>query len=506
MPNHGASPQQPTREIPRLVIGQAQTATGAPRPEGNLLIRGGLVRILAYVGMVVLSVVWTVVLARRLGVAQFGVYTSAMSVATVVATLSDAGMGNFASREYAALHGDSRARLMSDIFGLRVTSGAIGTCLAACFALAAGYRFSLLLGVVAATAAVIPLVAAHTMCLPWTNDLKLGLISGLELVRQVIWGGLLIALALMGAGLFELLASLLAANLVMLAVTVRITRGLDLPRLAIHPRSWPPLLRVAAAFSAATAVGTVYMYTTQIVTSLVASPHQTGLFSVSFRVFAVTATIPTLAASSAIPVLSRAARDDHERLAYVLKRLIELSFAAGIGFALTMATAAGFVVAVLGGPRFHQATGVLEIQALAMIATFGMAPCSYGLLVEGRYRSLMFANGTALVTTGVATLVLAGAFGATGAAVATICGEVTAAVLMYVALLRSRPQSRPDTSVMLRVMLATTGSAPAMFVLDIPSLPRALVVGCLYLLLVVALRALPPEILQALPRLRRQAG
>jgi O-antigen/teichoic acid export membrane protein len=499
-------PAPPTGEIPRLVIGLADNAGESPGSEGNLLIRGGLVRVLAYAAMVVFSVVWTVVLARKLGVARFGVYTSAMSIATVVATLSDGGMGNFASREYAALHGASRARLMRDIFGLRVTSGAIGTILAGCFALAAGYHSSLLLGVVLATAAVVPLVAAHTMCLPWTNQLRLGLISGLELLRQAIWGCLLIALALAGAGLLSLLASLLVANLVMAIVTRRITRGLDMPRLAIHPRAWPPLMRGAAAFSAATAVGTVYLYTTQIVTSLVASAHQTGLFSVSFRVYVVTAMVPTLVASSALPVLSRAARDDHERLAYALKRLIELSFAAGIGLALTMAAAAGFVVLLLGGAKFHQATGVLEIQALAMIATFATGPCSFGLLAEGRYKGLLLANGVALVVTAVATIVLAGQFGARGAAIATICGEVTAAVLMYGALLRSRPESRPDVGVMLRLLLATACSAPLAFVSAISSLPRAAIVGCLYLALVIALRALPPEILQALPRRRRHAG
>ena len=506
MADRVTEPAPPTGEIPRLVIGVSDTPDEFPGSEGNLLIRGGLVRVLAYAAMVIFSVVWTVVLARKLGVARFGVYTSAMSIATVVATLSDGGMGNFASREYAALHGDSRARLMRDIFGLRVTSGAIGTCLAAGFALAAGYHFSLLIGVVAATAAVIPLVAAHTMCLPWTNELRLGLISGLELMRQALWGCLLIGLALAGAGLLWLLVSLLAANLAMALVTWRITRGLDIPGVAIHPRSWPPLMRGAAAFSAATAVGTVYMYTTQIVTSLVANAHQTGLFSVSFRVYVVTAMIPTLVASSALPVLSRAARDDHERLAYALKRLIELSFAAGIGFALTMAAASGFVVLVLGGARFHQATGVLEIQALAMIATFATGPCSFGLLAEGRYKGLLLANGVALVVTAVATVVLAGAFGARGAAVATICGEVTAAVLMYGAMLRSRPESRPDTGVMLRLLLATACCVPLAFIAAIPSLPRAIAVGCLYVVLVIVLRALPPEILESLPRLPRRAG
>nr|WP_256465768.1 oligosaccharide flippase family protein [Conexibacter sp. S30A1] len=485
---------------------------GQNHSERSLLLRGGVARVLAYSGMVLLSVLWTVVLARRLGVARFGVYTSAMSVTSVATTLVDAGMGNYATREYASRHGTERARIMGDIFGLRVTTATFGVLLAAGFAVAAGYQLPILIGVVLATAGIVPLISAQTMWLPLINDLRLTVVSSLELLRQAIWGSLLIGLALAGFGLLPLMASLLVTNLILVVVTLRIARNLDHPRLAIRPRAWPSLIHGAAAFSLATAVGTVYAYTTQIVTSLVSNPEQTGLFSVSFRIFMATAAIPALVASSALPVLSRAAQDDRERVSYVTKRLLEVSVAAGVGIALTMVAGARYFILLLGGRAFQHATGVLEVQALAVIASFTLMPCSFSLLAQGKYRGMLWANGLGLAVTLSSTVALAGAFGAVGAAIATICGETTVATFMVGSLLRAHPDSRPSTSVVLRLLLATACATPVMFLTFIPSLVRAVAFGGLYLVLVLALRILPPEIrhtLSAIPtsvtqRLRHQ--
>lgn len=466
--------------------------------ESQLLLKGGLVRVTAYVAMILFSVAWTAVLTRKLGIARFGIYTSALSVATVLTALADAGMGNFATREYASREGADRARFTAAIFGLRVASATFGIAMGLAFALVAGYPLPVLLGVIAATAAMLPLVASHTMWLPLINDLRFGLIAGLELFRQALWGVLLVVLALTGFGLLPLMASLLAANLALLGVTLWASQSIDRPRLTLHPRAWPALMQEAAAFSAATAVGTIYVYTAQIVTSLVTSPHQTGLFSVSFRVVAATATIPALVSSSALPVLARAARDDLERMRHVTKRLIEISAAGGLGFALAMSAGAGFIVSLLGGTKFEAATGVLQLQALAMVATFTLTPCSFALLGSGQYRSMLWANGIALMVTILATAALADVFGAVGSAMASVCGELTLALLIVGSLLRRQPEARPDGRVMVRLGLAIACAAPIALLPVLPSLPRAAAFSCVYLVLLLALRVLPPEVTASL--------
>ncbi len=194
----------------------------------------------------------------------------------------------------------------------------------------------------------------------------------------------------------------------------------------LRPHHWLALLKLTVSFSLATAVGTIYVYTAQILTSLVASAHQSGLFAASFRVFIVTAGIPGLLVSGALPLLARAARDDRERLAYALQRIFEVSLILGVAAALGIAGGAQFIIHVIAGPRFAGAVPVLRIQGLAMIASFVIAGWGFALISIKRYGGLLAANGAALVVSCALTLTLAATHGARGAALATIGGELHA--------------------------------------------------------------------------------
>jgi O-antigen/teichoic acid export membrane protein len=496
-------PGEPSAQSPGVDVDLAEDMLGINVDSSGQLVSGGLARVVGYALMIALSVLATVVLTRHLGVRLFGQYTTALSLALMLGLVTDAGMWSVASHEYAIRSGEDRNRFMSDLLALRVTLTVIGVVLSAAIAVAAGYDSALVLGTAAASLAVVVLVALHTLSLPLSNELKLGTIAVLEVARQAVWVGALVVLCAIGAALLPLLATAVIANLILLPPTLRATRGMSRVRLAIRPRAWRSLLGVTAIFSLATSVGMAYMYTTQILTSLVASPEQSGLFSVSFRVFVVAAGIPSLVGSAALPLLARAARDDRDRLAYVVKRFLEVSFVGGVGVALVISAGSPFAISLLSGSRFHAAGAVLEIQAFAMIATFVTAPCSFALLSLHEHRKLLVTNGLGLTVSIVATIVLASTDGARGAAIATICGETTIASLMLFALVRHRPQYRPSARFILKMALASICAVPIAVVPAIPSVPRAIAAGTVFLVIILATGALPSEIMEILPFSRR---
>lgn len=512
MPDTIASELPEPYKRPRATVandggGSLPSLTSASSPpqrnEGSQLIRGALTRVIGYAAMVVLSVLATALITRDLGVSRFGQYATVISITLLVVTVTDSGMTNVASREYALLEGGERDRKLSSLLGLRITLTVIGTGLSMAFAVAQHYDTALLLGMLAASAATVPLIILHTLSIPLTNELRLGTLTMLELARQALWSGGLIALSIAGAGAFPLLAALLVANVLIIPPTVRVSRRVARVSLRMRLTGWGDLMRTTFVFSIATAVGTIYLYGTQLVTSVSTDHHQTGLFSLAFRVFLVTTTMPTLVGSAAVPLLSRAGRDDRERLAYVLRRYIETSVAGGIGVALVLSAASGFIVPLVAGSKFHAAIPVATIQCFALIGTFVSSPCSYGLLSLHLYRRLLAANGAALVVMVVSTVVLAHAFGAEGAAIASICGETTVALLMLGGLLQARRDCRPGGPVVAKLVLACACSTPLVLADWLPPLPRAVAVALLYAAILLLTRALPEELVRALPSLRR---
>ena len=191
---------------------------------GGRIIRGGVLRFATYVAMVALSVLSAALLTRHLGVVRFGEYTTVLSLVGIVASITDAGMSTVGTREFAISAGAERDALMRDLLGLRMTLTACGVVLVTAFALAAGYSTALLAGAVLASLGTIALVVQHTHTIPLTAALRLGTLSALELARQVLTVGAIVALVVVGAGVAPLLAVTLAVNLVLIPPTARLAR------------------------------------------------------------------------------------------------------------------------------------------------------------------------------------------------------------------------------------------------------------------------------------------
>ncbi len=470
---------------------------------GGLIIRGSVLRFGGYIAAVGLSVLSTALLTRHLEPAGFSRYTTILSLVGVVALVTDAGMASLGTREYAVRDGAERDELMRDLLGLRVTLTLLGIALALAFALAAGYDSSLLLGTLAASVATVALVFQHTLSIPLMATLRLGTLSLLEVVRQALTVGAIVVLVLVGAGVLPLLAVTLGANLLLIPLTAIFVRGQISMRMELRPRRWLSLLGLTVTFSLATAVGTVYVYTAQILTSLVASAHQSGLFAAPFRIFIVIIGVPGLLVGSALPMLARAARDDHERLAYALQRTFEVSLILGVAAALATISGASFIIRVVAGPGFAASGAVLQILGLAMLASFLTAGWGFGLISIKRYGGLLLANGGALVVSTILTLTLASSHGARGAAIATVCGEATLSLGSLIALIRTHPQYRPRLGIVPKVALAAAPGLAIVLFLSLNSFESMAIALVAYALVILLTRAVPDELIELIPHLPR---
>lgn len=472
---------------------------------GGLVIRGGVLRLGSYVAVVGLSVLSAAILTRYLGVGTFGRYTTVISLVSIVTIVTDAGMSSLGTREFAVREGADREALIRDLLGLRVALTTVGVVLATVFVALAGYDEALVAGTVLASMATLALVFQHTLTIPLTADLRLGVLAGLEFARQAMTVVLIVALVLVGAGVTALLGVPLLVYLVLAIVSARLVRGRMSLRFELRPRRWMALLGLTVAFSVATAVGVVYVYTAQILTSFVTTEHQAGLFALSFRVYVTLSTVPGLLVGGALPVLARAARDDRDRLAYALQRIFEVGLILGVASALGTLAGAPFIVKVIGGPKYEGAVEVIQIQGFAMIASFMIGTWGYALLSVKRYGALIAINAAALIVSAGFTTWLASTHGAKGAAIATVCGESTLALGCLLVLVRGHPELRPRPSCVPKVALACAPALALAFVLPIPSVALAVLVLAIYGALILLTRAVPREIIEMLPTRSRRS-
>ena len=474
------------------------------REAGGRIIRGGAVRGAGHVVNNLVALVGVVLVTRHLGVATFGRFQTVISLITVVGTVTDAGMAALGMREYSQRTGVERDELMQSLLGLRLALTLAGAAIAAAIAAAIGYDAELVLGTGLAGIGLALTVVQTTLAIPLAVGLRNAALAALDIVRQVLTVGGYAVLVVLGAGVVAFLAVTVPVGLVMVAVAVFLVRGelSLLPTLGV--RAWAGLLRASGAFVMATAVGTIYLYIAQIITAGFADAHDTGLFSVSFRIFIVVATVAGLLVTVAFPLLSRAARDDRERLAYALERLVQTTLVLGLGAAICMVVGAPAIIDVVAGSDFEGAAPSLRIQGATVLASYLLAPIGFALLSLHAHRPILVATAIALAVTGPTVAALASALGAEGAALGSVAGEWTLAAGYFIALRRVAPDVAPALGSAYRALAAAAPAVALVFVPGLPSWVAAGIALLVYSVLLLVLRAVPEELLEHLGRLRRR--
>jgi O-antigen/teichoic acid export membrane protein len=467
-------------------------------PEAGVkALRGSVVRGAGYGIGLLLGLVSAPLLIRHLGIVDFGRYITVAAVVGLVAGVSEGGLNAMALREYARNDGEARRAVMRDMLGMRLVLTTVAAVGAVVFSTIAGYDSEMVLGTVGAAVALLFLTSQDFLAVGLQGELRFGLVTAAELVRQVTLTALIVALVLGGAGLVPLLWAPLPAGIVGVAFAAMLVRH----RMPLRPtfdwQRWRPLLIDTLPYAVAVAIGIAYFRAAILVSSLVASPEQVGYFATSFRIVEMLLGVPVLLIGAAYPILARASVGDSSRHTSALRRILELAFLAGAFLALLTALAAPFAVRLLAGAEFGPSVPVLRIQALALAANFVAVAASYGLLSAGRNRSILAANACALTSTVVLNLVLASQFGAKGAAIATAAAEWLLAAALVAAVVRVDRELRSAARIVVPVATATAAGAAAI-ALPVPSIIQTAVGGLVFLAVITLLRRFPPEVSETL--------
>jgi O-antigen/teichoic acid export membrane protein len=466
---------------------------------GEAVIRGGALRAGGYVVCILLTTISMPLMTRHLGVEDFGRFVTVLSLVTIVAGLSEAGLMNIGVREFATQEPGARARMMRNLIGMRAVLTLAGVAAAVVFAVIAGYPGVVIAGTGLMGAGLFVQQFQETLTIPLAASLRLGPISGLALVRQVVLVSMIVFLVLSHASLLAFYTVAVIASSAALGATIAFTRHRVPFAPAFEARTWKPLLRDVLPYAAATAMGAVVLQVIMVATSLLASERQAGYFATSFRVFEVIAAIGGVLALSAFPVLARAAQGDEQRLRYLLQRMFEIAVIGGLGVALLTFIAGGTAVRILGGSAFEAAVPVLRLQALGLPFAFLVATWGFALLALRRNRALVLANAAALGLASLLSLALIPSGGAGGAAICVLVTEVALAAMYGAALVRARPDLRFSSSVVPRALLAGGVTAAVSILVALPSLAAAGLAGIVYASALVALRAIPPEVWLVVP-------
>jgi O-antigen/teichoic acid export membrane protein len=382
-----------------------QTAGGAR--EADDATRGSVIKLGAEVASRLLGLGTTLLLARALGVSDFGAFGRLWYVALILAEVAEFGLQATATRGLVAgthsLRALGRARL--------VTSGLVAG--AAVLALPA-------LPVLA------PLVLFFVLA-GWAEFLGVALRCRGARVEEALLllllrGGSLAGAAaavLAGAGLSGLAWSQAASPVPALVLGAALLARRPAPEKAAAP-AVAAVLRTALPMAANGGLQMLSPRVEFLVLSALAGDRETGVFLAALRVLEFLGMVPSAVAQGAMPALTREAVRGGDGVRWRTAGSMALVAApTAVGLALV----AGGVVELLYGAAYADAALPLRLLALALVPLFMNALLSWALLAKGRAAWLPRLTALRVLAAVGLALVLVPRLGAVGAALGLVAAE-----------------------------------------------------------------------------------
>lgn len=369
----------------------------------------------------------TVVLARILTPADYGLFAIALAVQLVGQRAAELGLPAAVVRMDEA----PSARLQSAIWGFLLVSS---TLLASLMLLAA-FVLTPALGIdgqtldaMAVAGCAIPFYAARAMPMAMMErELRFGRVAIVETADTLAFNGFALAAALAGLGAFSLTGAVAVGGLAGMAAAWGVQRFARRPTLDLEPVR--PLIGFGARVSVLQGIFLVRELGFVTLVAALGGVGAAGFYAMAKRLFSFPIALSSAVARVSFPTLSREPELRHERAA---KAATYTAIAAGLPLAL-VAGAIQPLIGVVLGDEWRPTADVVLYGSLGMMLAASAGATLIGLaLAEGRPRWPMVSAVAETAVAFVAVAALTGPLGEVGIGLALTASTVVATITLAI--------------------------------------------------------------------------
>lgn len=384
----------------------------------------------------IFSFAYVLVLARYLGVEEFGNFNLVLSFVMVADIATDFGLTRLIIRDLAR-DVSHMPHYLGVLLPLKVLLILAGYVVMICTVALMGYRSEVVALAMFAGIGMLPIgmgtildAACHArQRMQWSSLSQIALA-----VTQAIIGGFVL---FGGGGVWAAVAVALVANCVFFLV--QLWAGYQLGFKILWSFGFSPafkLLKQSVPYAGVALLGALAMRAELLILGWFGSASELGVFSAAIKFYEAAAVIPIMIASASTPAMSQFHAESGERLGqlyrWTISRVLILTVPAAIG----VIALADYIISLLFAPQYAPAATLLRQVFIAY-------PFAALYIVNG---SLLLASDHARRTVGmsvgivalqlVLAFVLIPVYGARGAAISLLSVQIVAAIVSTILVVR----------------------------------------------------------------------
>ncbi|MGO8905244.1 MAG: flippase [Solirubrobacteraceae bacterium] len=402
---------------------EAREPVGAPRSRSSRLLTNASLRAVADLGSKLATALLYILVARKVGASQFGVFVFALSFVGIIVTFGQFGQDIVLVREVAR---DQRRldEYYSNAFYSRLLFSLAPLLLALAISALAGMSGQTVLVVALLGLGFIGDALVRVSFGAFQAFERLGFIPVVLITQRWLTTIVAIVVLYLGGGIVAVAAIYCVGALAATAAAAwLLVHRVARPRLRMDLRGVVAITRVGLPIGLASIGLIVLGRIDTVMLAWFKSSEVVGQYGAAYRLLDTTAFVPWAVSAALLPTLSRLSPTSNPPVGTVYARGMKLVLAITMPMAVGAAVLAGPIIALLYGSGYQPAAAALVLLAPSILLYPVSAASAELFYSQGVQRAVAITSAAVLVENVLVNLVLIPHFSLNGAAAGTSISE-----------------------------------------------------------------------------------
>ncbi|MBI5369866.1 flippase [Candidatus Uhrbacteria bacterium] len=442
------------------------------------------------------------VLTRHLGTNGFGEYTTAITFLQLFGVVVDFGL-TLTMVVMISEEGADNERIIGNIFGLRLLSGALIFSFAPLAVLllpwSAQVKDAVLIGSVAYV-----LMGGATLLVGVFQRFQAMWRSALaEMVNRIVLVIAIVIFAQLNLGVVWMVGASMIANAVWLYAMVRLARPFVRIRFLMDRHLWQQVWSRSWPIAVSIFFNLLYLKGDVLFLSLYRSQTEVGLYGVTYRIIDMLTALPVMFMGILLPlVVNTWSAGNHEEFRTHVRRTFDLFMIAAIPIVIGTQVVAGRLMRLIAGPGYEASGDILRLLIFAVLGVFLGALFGHLVVAINKQKPMVWGYVSVAVLTVAGYFLFIPPYGMWGAAWMTLFSEGLIAIITF-AVVYHTTSAVPHLGVTLKAIFASAIMYIFLQFLPTPFVLLDLAVAAaLYLIVMLVIKGIKLEELLALREAR----
>lgn len=402
---------------------------------------------------IALSLIILGLLARYLGQASFGNYTTVLAFLYIFNVFADLGLYSITVREISR-EGAEEEKIVSNAFTLRLMAGFLMFGLAALIVFLFPYPPEIKWGIALTSLGFWALSNAQVLIGVFQKYLKMDRVATSELAGRLVHLILVFFFIWQKAGFLSILTAYVGGAVINFILIFLLSQKYIPVKIRFDFSFWKKLLKESYPLAVAAVLVMIYFKLDTVMLSLMKESQAVGIYGLAYKILESLIFFPAMFVGLIMPLLSKYALENREKFKQVIQKAFDFLIILTIPLVIGTLFLSRKIIILLGGQDFVQSAGVLNVLIVATGIIF-LATLFFNIIIAvGRQKLLTWIYLFGAIVNIGANLIFIPKYSYYGAAGTTVLTEFLVTFLMIVAIIRTAKYF-PSLKRVGRVLIAT---------------------------------------------------